>query len=765
MPKARPLPPSILDNLPPAEQAKFRLRVKEMGFKDLHEIVSQVYDKRHSAKWEQGWWEDGKFKKARPEQLAPPGDWMVWVFLGGRGTGKTRLGSEWLDKNARLSPPGSQVLLAGRTPSDVNTYMLNGHGGLLTNHPDIDYTPTTRSLIWPNGVQGIIRSGANPEEFRGYSGEIAWLDEFCLDPETLIDTEHGQRRIASIVEGERVWTRDGLRAVVKSSATRRERIYRLTTDDGHTLDGTGDHPVYVEGKGWTPLQSLVHGDMLVTLCEIASDGTDSGGGGTKTTTRIEKENCYTAPNTSSTTENSPVTSMSTTKTTTKRTADSPISKLSQEETISENILLADSLRSLRPSASDSQNGNGPTLPCEQVSAIIVESPTRASECVSDSVPPPAPLPFAAPLESTMLSVNVSGAEKTSLPTSTIKRWLAPCRVASISDTGVVRLVHNLSVDGTHEFFAGGILVHNCAWDYPEDSWHNLLLSIRERDPRVLITTSARQVKIFSQIIKDPDTKLVVGKTRDNIANLAPKFIKNVVEKLEGTRLGRRELDAEMLDKVEGALWDVEMFDGSRLSLNEVPPLVRVVVGVDPQGVKKEGAETGIVVAGRDAKGEIYILADYSINGTPFEWGSEVVKAYKDEMHKGRFPADLIVAEKNYGGEMVLQNIRAIDRNANVEMVNATRGKVQRAEPIAALYDRKMVHHCGDRDAFIELENEMCAFIPGEKKERRVDEEGVTLPVSPNRVDALTWTCTKLAEADAYVCTSATWGRRRHRGRM
>lgn len=116
---------------------------------------------------------------AREKQLAPDPPWYTWLLLAGRGFGKTRTGAEWIDMKARRLPPGEQVLIAGRTPADVRDYSLHGSGGLLRHHRDVVYSPSHRLLQWPNGVEGLIRSGANPDEFRGYSGSVVWLDELC----------------------------------------------------------------------------------------------------------------------------------------------------------------------------------------------------------------------------------------------------------------------------------------------------------------------------------------------------------------------------------------------------------------------------------------------------------------------------------------------------------------------------------------------------------------------------------------------------------
>ena len=121
------------------------------------------------------WWILGR---ARPKQRPPAGDWMTWLLMAGRGFGKTRTGTEWIDAEARSGRAGRQLILAGRTPSDVRDYLLEGDGGLLTHHPDVVYVPSKRHVSWPNGSVGLIRSGANPEEFRGFSGRRALLDEF-----------------------------------------------------------------------------------------------------------------------------------------------------------------------------------------------------------------------------------------------------------------------------------------------------------------------------------------------------------------------------------------------------------------------------------------------------------------------------------------------------------------------------------------------------------------------------------------------------------
>jgi hypothetical protein len=180
---------------------------------------------------------------------------------------------------------------------------------------------------------------------------------------------------------------------------------------------------------------------------------------------------------------------------------------------------------------------------------------------------------------------------------------------------------------------------------------------------------------------------------------------------------KQEIYAEDVDKMPGAMWDLELIDRHRVA--EAPELVRIVIGVDPTGGT---AEAGIVAAGLAANGHGYVLADGSLNGSPGTWGGKAVKMY--ETHK----ADRVVAEDNYGGEMVEQTVRSVEGGQDVsyKKVHATRGKLVRAEPIAAKYERGMVHHVG---TFTKLEEEMCTYVPGGE--------------SPNRMDALVWALTEL----------------------
>jgi len=267
-----------------------------------------------------------------------------------------------------------------------------------------------------------------------------------------------------------------------------------------------------------------------------------------------------------------------------------------------------------------------------------------------------------------------------------------------------------------------------AWRFL-DAWDQLMFGLRlGNDPRVVVTTTPRPIALVRELIKSPTTALTIGSTYENKSNLAGTFLAHIIKKYEGTRLGRQELNAEVLDDVPGALWKLGQIDLQRVKIAPAD-LVRVVVAVDPPG---STAECGIVVCGCDGKGNGFVLDDRSLAGTPAEWSAAVVDAYTT------WKADCIVAEVNQGGDMVEHTIRTVrDENDKsigamlpIRRVWASRGKQTRAQPISALYEQGLIHHVG---AFAELETQMCNWVPGE--------------TSPDRMDALVWGFTDLFVAE------------------
>jgi phage terminase large subunit-like protein len=260
-----------------------------------------------------------------------------------------------------------------------------------------------------------------------------------------------------------------------------------------------------------------------------------------------------------------------------------------------------------------------------------------------------------------------------------------------------------------------------SWKYPE-TWDMAMFGLRlGSDPRVVATTTPRPTAMIRGLVKDPLTAVTRGSTYDNQENLAPAFIEKIIRKYEGTRLGRQELNAEILDDNPGALWQRDVIEHLRVMAGEVPPLIRIVVGVDPAVSSGEEAdETGIVVDGMAANGHCYVLADVSIRGSPHQWALAAVRAYH------QYRADRMIGEVNNGGDLVEVNIRTVDPTVAYKAVHATRGKLIRAEPVAALYEQGRVHHVG---TFPQLEDQMVEWVPGDK--------------SPDRMDAHVWAMTEL----------------------
>lgn len=255
------------------------------------------------------------------------------------------------------------------------------------------------------------------------------------------------------------------------------------------------------------------------------------------------------------------------------------------------------------------------------------------------------------------------------------------------------------------------------------AWDMLQMGLRlGSDPRNVVTTTPRPTKLIRHLITDQLTQMTRGKTMENAANLAPQFLDQIVARYAGTRLGRQELDAELLDDVPGALWTWAMLENRQ----PAPDLQRIVVAIDPSGgTDPENDEQGIGVAGLGVDKRGYVLADRSCKLSPDGWGRRAVQAYIDHQ------ADLIVYEKNFGGDMVEAVIQTAAKSMGVTIrtksVTASRGKRVRAEPVAALYEQGRVSHV---EVFAELENQLTTWTP---------ESGT----SPDRLDWLVWALTEL----------------------
>ena len=260
-----------------------------------------------------------------------------------------------------------------------------------------------------------------------------------------------------------------------------------------------------------------------------------------------------------------------------------------------------------------------------------------------------------------------------------------------------------------------------AWQYLEETWDMLMFGLRLGEPRGIITTTPRPLKLIKELKCADNIVLTTGSTYDNRDNLSKTFFNTILKKYEGTTLGEQELNARILEDNPNALWKMCNIESTRVRDASLSDMKRVVVSIDPNASDNENSdEVGIIVAGVDHKDEGYILEDLSMRGSPQEWTTRAVEAYI------KYSADRIVAETNQGGNMIEALIRTVDRNVSYKGVHATKGKYVRAEPVSALYEQKRVHHVGN---FAKLEDELCDWVPG--------------GASPNRLDALVWALTDL----------------------
>jgi len=280
-----------------------------------------------------------------------------------------------------------------------------------------------------------------------------------------------------------------------------------------------------------------------------------------------------------------------------------------------------------------------------------------------------------------------------------------------------------------------------AWKHPEAVWGMLQFCMRREgpkgdSPRIAITTTPKPLKVIRDLLKDPDTVVTGGSSRANIANLSSAYLK-IINRYEGTRLGRQEIDAEILDQDENALWRREWIDDNRVAPALVPPLKRICISIDPMASKK-GAEkrkmwkpeSGIIAAGVGEDNHVYLLRDLSFTSTPAEWATTAIAAYHD------YEANVIVIETNQGGDMAEDAIAMRDPFIRVLRVHAKDGKWTRAEPIALMAEKGLIHHVG---TFGALEDQLCNW------------SGKSGEPSPDRLDAFVHAATYLFR------TTLGWG--------
>lgn len=561
-------------------------------------------------------WRTEWLATARDSQLPPSGDWSTWLVLAGRGFGKTRLGTETIGWYG-YTHPGSRCAVVGRTAADVRDTCFEGVTGLCNVIPSIlvkDYHRSLNEMVLKNGTRFKGFSAEEPDRLRGPQFHAA----LCFPAETPVTMADGQQRpIAQIRAGQRVLTRNGPRTVRWKGRTAQSAVvYRLTCSDGRVLDGTPLHPVFLVGKGWTPLRDLRLGD---TVCVVdASSGAASADTDTapRATTNTAAPSAwggrtgigFTGRCIAQLTAKFRRGSTSTTSTTTSPTTPPKTSLSCLGASTGSTTVLSRSPQISRSSPPPSAppgaaEGRRPPFADSAARGLTAEhrrpegsAQPRATRCPAGTcspgttevassagtrtTPPGASsdsAPVAArpsttgstqfPVLSSAGALSAAGPSPESAGTLASAGGGAPCvstlTVASVAKLATRRAVYDLTVDGEHEFFANGILVHNCdegaAWANAEDTWTMLQFGLRLGEhPRVIMTTTPRPVDLIRRLVVEPSTIVTRGSTYENKENLAEPFFREIAQ-YEGTEIGRQEIHGELIDPEEHGIFKRSWF--------------------------------------------------------------------------------------------------------------------------------------------------------------------------------------------------------------
>lgn len=704
----------------------------------------------------------------RPHQVPPPLDdpWEVWLLLAGRGAGKTDACAHEMNRHAE-GPPcmpglpgGHRMAIIAPTLGDASDACVHGPSGLQAHNPAI--REQTRKggtfVIWPSGAEAKLfgaytkqdverlRAGGNRAVARG----------------TLVSTRRGPVPVEQVARGDLVATRTGWRPVNRCQSSGVLPTVAVLLDSGLILRCTPDHPIATP-DGFTEAWHLTPGGNVWTWSEErqptvsgGSDGTGCDGTNGRPATSPHPGAGYsTGPSTQPNTGRSRPAGTSTTSTATAATT-----------------LRATSLPWTPPPTTESTHGapTGTLLVAAPPNVPGLSMTSPALTAAPGSRPGPL-MPPAAPAAASVHHEHGSTACAACVATGSPPRpdTLAPPALDRVRAVWPIAdgEVWDLEVDGHHEFVADGVLVGNCfvwveelaAWRYLRACWNHMMFGLRLGDtPRVIASTTPKNRPQLRKIIA-ADTTVVSTATTDDNPHLAARVRQRLLDTYAGTRLGRQELLGEMLEDVEGALWSDELIEQHRLVGAEPPRMRRIVVAVDPSwGTTND--ECGIVVAGKGWDNEAYVLADYSIRGGPRAWAERVAEAYHS------FRADAVLAEGNFQGEQVKLAMRQVEHPQGkppFRLVNASRGKALRAEPVVMLYEQGRVRHVG-RLAL--LEHQMTSWVPTEPADAEAghhdddgegpvvtsvgagesetnDDEQLPSSFSPDRVDALVFALTDL----------------------
>jgi phage terminase large subunit-like protein len=687
---------------------------------------------------------------ARSDQLLPPEPWRTLMLLGGRGSGKTRAGAQALAEMILGDPEPGEWGIVAPTYRDAWSTCVEGESGLLVA------LGTSMAKIRAGDCPIVASAARGYAEVRLRNGHVVRADSaddgalrvqgknlkgvWCITCTEPVLTSDGWRPIQDVAPGSLVMTRRGWRTVTTTCMTHSNaEVIRVSTADGQSVSCTPEHLIWTQ-SGWTEAQNLHVGDIVLTWSNSGhplqgrppgSTGTVfAGTGKTRDTTFIRGEAGFTLRSGSSLPGESFLTGMSsTTSTTTRQTTGPRTFRRSPGLSTTASIAGGHEIMPPRPGSAQERKHRG------LVVSRGLSPASGAGQYASHAAAG---------------GIFTSAREELSATTLAVVTSVSP---AGRSD------VWDLTTDDAHEFFAGGILVHNCdelglfakwetAWD------ESIAYAVRKGSSKIIATgtpkVSRPAAKLIRRLTKEAqsDPAVIVRRLRttDNLANLSETFFRSVVARSKGTRLERQELEGELLEDNDQALWSREVIERNRVEPEDVPDLIRVVIALDPAVTSLTSAdETGIIVAGEAATGHGYVLADLSLRASPQRAMERAVAAYR------QFNGDRIIGEANNGGDFIGALLKTVDPDVPYTKVTASRGKAVRAEPVSALYEQGRIHHAG---VFVELEDELCTWAPGDSD-------------SPDRLDACVWAISALkglsrgSWADAYgivTCVNARCGR-------
>lgn len=689
------------------------------------------------------------------------------LYLTGKSlvpTSNTKTGGNtvdmWVNLHKKGTPP-LRIALVGATTSDVNNVMVGGDSGIMSNYPPEsapEWHTTNRKIFWkyPDGeVKAIAElfSAEEPDRLRGPQFHYAW----CLVGDTPVLMGDGTTKpLKDVKRGEYVQTRDGSKEVLESYLTKKNaELYELLLLDGRVIIGTGEHPVYISNTGFVQLQNIKEGDFVlcanpvsnsmeefitleetlhiikhllnyiercgdITMEKFQKDTISIIKTRIEQITQLKIWSAYLGRNTQKFTELNDLQNIESWLLQIQKNLENAIEQNYSKEYYSVNYVeksIAVGQRTQDSYAHKSvwMNSEITHTPQNQDYVLFAEKNTKHQRMLKNTAPDNATIEHMQkePLNWLNEQLNVLFAKLNLIQNESTHDFVAE-NALRLCDTQVISVkklakksdVYDLTIEGSHEFFANGILVHNCdelaAWRYQE-AWDMLMFGLRLGDnPQVVVTTTPRPYPILLDLLKLKTTYTTIGSTYENRSNLAPAFFTEIITKYEGSTLGRQELMAEIIEEVPNAMWNYENLEKNRISYDQMerlPEFLSVILAIDPAtSTRTSSAETGMCVAAYGEDDHFYILHLDSVKMTPEQWARRAIKLFE------QYSCDKMIAEVNNGGDLVEAVIKAANPLQKVYAVHASRGKTTRAEPIAALYEQNRVHHIGK---FPRAEEQMC----------------------------------------------------------